>query len=352
MSVASATYTAAVAGLGKRGMHHAEAFASHPRFRLVGLCNPSPARLDAAGRKFAEAYACADVGDMLARTRPDVFAFCTPPHVRLPLVRAGVEAGVKLIAYEKPMATSTNEALEIERLLREAGVKSVVSHQHRYGAHYLKVKEIIASGAIGRVHTVYGHATGWMLHMMTHLIDYARWYNDDADAEWVAGQAAGREKFADAHPSPDYIAAVIQFANGVRGVIECGAGAPDVPEVAAWWRKCRIGAQGTEGFAEVLTGGGWRAVTRGSGGVISGPGDMDYGHDMPLYVDDIAAWLDDPSRIHPCHGGSALKGFEIMMAACRSAVRRGKVALPLGPDEPELEVLKSALASEVPASGA
>lgn len=324
-------------------MHHAESFAANPRFRLVGLCDPDPERLTSAGKAFGAVHTGTDAAEVLRRTRPDIFAFCTPPQVRLPLVRAGVDAGVRLIAYEKPMATSMNEALEIDRLLREAGVRSVVSHQHRYGEHYRKVKEIVASGAIGRVHTVYGHATGWMLHMMTHLIDYVRWYNDYAEAEWVAGQADGREKFSDLHESPDYIAAVIRFANGVRGVVECGDGAPDVPEVEYWWRKCRIGAQGTEGFAEVLTGGGWRAVTRDSHGVISGPGNMDYGHDMPPYVQDIADWLDDPARIHPCHGESALKGFEIMMAACRSAVARGKVRLPLGPSEPELTALKIAL---------
>jgi len=343
MSAVSGAYTVAVAGLGKRGMHHAEAFANNCRFRLVGLCDIDPARLEVAQQKYGEAYASTHAAQMLANTRPDIFAFCTLPQIRLPLIRAGVEAGVKLIAHEKPIATSTNEALEMYRLLREAGVKSVVSHQHRYGEHYRKVKEIIASGAIGRVHTVYGHATGWMMHMMTHLIEYARWYNDYAEAEWVVGQAAGLEKFADVHASPDYIAALIQFDNGVRGVIECGAGAPDVPEVDYWWRKCRIGAQGTEGFAEVLTGGGWRAVTRDSHGVIVGPGCMDYAHDMPPYVQDIAVWLDDPSTIHPCHGESALKGFEIMMAACRSVVQRGKVMLPLGPGEPELEALKNAL---------
>jgi predicted dehydrogenase len=345
MSAASKTYTVAVAGLGKRGTHHAEAFADNRRFRLVGLCDTNPAHLEVAQQKYRDAYASADAAQMLANTRPDIFAFCTMPQVRLPLIRAGVEAGVKLIAYEKPIATSTNEALEMYQLLREAGVKSVVSHQHRYGEHYQKVKEIIASGAIGRVHTVYGHATGWMMHMMTHLIEYARWYNDYAEAEWVVGQAAGLEKFADVHTSPDYIAALIQFDNGVRGVIECGAGAPDVPEVDYWWRKCRIGAQGTEGFAEVLTGGGWRAVTRDSHGVISGPGCMDYVHDMPPYVQDIATWLDDPARIHPCHGERALEGFEIMMAACRSVVQRGKVTLPLGPGEPELDALKNALPS-------
>jgi predicted dehydrogenase len=233
------------------------------------------------------------------------------------------------------------------KLMRAAGVKSVISHQHRYGEHYRKVKEIVASGAIGRVHTVYGHALGWMLHMMTHLIEYASWYNDYADPEWVVGQADGIEKFSDNHPSPDYISALVQYSNGVRGIFETGAGAPDVPEVSSWWRKCRVGAQGTEGFAEVLTGGGgegggWRAVTRD--GVQSGPGNMDYEHDMGPYVQEIADWLDDDKKVHPCNGETAYKGFEVMMGACRSVVQRGKVALPLGPSsEPELDALKKAL---------
>jgi predicted dehydrogenase len=335
------TYTVAVAGMGKRGVHHADACARNSRFRLVGLCDIDPARLEAARQRFGVEQVFTDAAEMLHATRPDVFIFCTLPHVRLPLIRAGVESGVQLIAFEKPIALSTNEALEMFRLLRQAGIKSVVSHQHRYGEHYQKVKEIIASGAIGRVHTVYGHATGWMMHMMSHMVEYASWYNDYAAPEWVVGQAAGTEKFTDAHPSPDYIAALIQYANGVRGVIECGAGAPDVPEVDYWWRKCRVGAQGTEGFAEVLTGGGWRAVTRD--GVFSGPGCMDYEHDMPPYIQDIANWLDDPGRVHPCNGETALVGFQVMMAACRSVVERGKVTLPLGPGEPELEALQAVL---------
>jgi predicted dehydrogenase len=343
MSNPQKTYTVAIAGLGKRGTHHAEAFSQNPRFQIVGLCDVDQERMKAAAQRFGVSYTNPAAVQMLADTRPDVFAFCTLPGIRLEFIRAGIDAGVQLIAYEKPMATTTNEALEITRFLREAGVKSVVSHQHRYGEHYQKVKEIIASGAIGRVHTVYGHATGWMMHMMTHLIDYIRWYNDGAEAEWVVGQAAGKGKFEDLHASPDYIAGLIEFENGVRGIVECGEGAPDVPEVDQWWRKCRIGAQGTEGFAEVLTGGGWRAITRDSTGVLSGPGGMDYAHDMPPYVQQMADWLDDEAQVHPCNGESAYKGFEIMMAICRSAVQRGKVSLPLGPGEPELEALRNAL---------
>ena len=343
MVEAQKTYTVAMAGMGKRGIHHADAFFANSRFEIVGVCDIDQERLDAAVDKFSVPFASTDAAQMLAETKPDVFCFCTLPSLRLELVRVGVEAGVRLIAYEKPIATSTSEALEMMKLLRDAGVKSVISHQHRYGEHYKKVKDIVASGAIGRVHTVYGHATGWMLHMMTHLIDYMRWYNDEAGAEWVVGQASGKEKFEDNHPSPDYIAGLIQFENGVRGIVECGEGAPDVPEVDYWWRKCRVGAQGTEGFAEVLTGGGWRAITRDSGGVISGPGNMDYAHDMPPYVQQMADWLDDPDEIHPCNGESAFEGFQIAMAICRSVVQRGKVSLPLGPGASELEALKNAI---------
>lgn len=334
-------YTVAIAGLGKRGIHHADAFAKNGRFKLVGLCDIAEDRLAAAAKQFGVNCTATDAGKMLADCKPDIFTFCTLPNLRLPLIQAGVAAGVKLLAYEKPMATSMNEALEIKKILDNAGIKSVVSHQHRYGEHYQKVAEIVASGAIGRVHTVYGYATGWMLHMITHLIDYMCWYNGYAEAEWVVGQAAGKGKFADNHPSPDYIAGLIQFANGVRGVVECGEGAPDVPEVDYWWRKARVGAQGTEGFAEVLTGGGWRAVTRD--GAMSGPGCMDYAHDMPPYVQQIADWLDDPAQVHPCNGDITFKGIEIVMAICRSAVQRGKVALPLGRGEPELDALKAAL---------
>ena len=335
-------YKVVVVGTGKRGKHHIAAFQKNPRFEVAGICDVSAEAVAKAAAELKVARTSTDPLALARQVRPDVFCFCTPPGVRLELVRTGIEAGAKLIAYEKPMAMSMSEAIEIRKAARAAGAKTVVSHQHRYGEHYRKVKEVIDSGAIGRIHTVYAHAGGWMLHMFTHLVDYARWYNGNAPASWVLAGAAGRSKLADNHPSPDYIAAAVQFSNGVRGWIECGAGAPDVPEVDYWWRKCRIGAQGTQGFAEVLTGGGWRAVT--PEGPLSGGGSMNYDLDMPPYVADMAAWLDDDSKVHPCDGESAYAGLEIMMAAIRSAAGGGgQVKLPLGPGEPELDLLRKAL---------
>jgi predicted dehydrogenase len=261
------------------------------------------------------------------------------------MIQIGIEAGARLLAFEKPIALTSTELFTIRDLIRKAGVKAVVSHQHRYGKHYQTAKEIIASGALGRVHTVYGSATGWMTHMLSHLIDYTCWFNNYAPAAWVMAQAAGRTKLGDNHPSPDYLGGFVQFANGVRGIYECGAGAPDQPEVAKWWGKNRLGAQGTEGFAEVLTNGGWRAVTK-SGGYQSGDGAMNYDLDMPPYIQEMADWLDDDRRGHQCNFDHACLGAEIMFALQRSAAEGGQVALPLAAGADEQAMLKAKLADK------
>src|SRR6187431_2440697 len=202
-------YRVVVVGTGKRGIHHAAAFAANPRFELVGISDTDQQRLDAATAKLGDVTANLDARALSAAVKPDVFCFCTPPHVRLPLVKIGIESGAKLIAFEKPVAMTSAEGMAIKQALDTAGVKAVVSHQHRYGEHYKKVKEIIASGAIGTVRCVYGTATGWAAHMLSHLVDYTSWFNDYEPAEWVMGQAAGGGKLADLHTSPDYVIGVV-----------------------------------------------------------------------------------------------------------------------------------------------
>jgi predicted dehydrogenase len=335
-------YTVLVVGMGKRGLHHATTFHANPRFQIVGLCDIDAARLAAAAPKLGNPQTGSDAAALAKAVKPDIFCFCTLPNLRVPMVQAAVDAGVKLLAFEKPVALTSAEMFTMRGLIRQAGMKAVVSHQHRYGKHYQKVKEIVASGELGRVHTVYGSATGWMTHMLSHLIDYTCWFNNYTPATWVMAQAAGRAKLADNHPSPDYVGGFVQFANGVRGIYECGAGAPDQPEVAKWWGKNRIGAQGTTGFAELLTNGGWRAVTATSGS-RTGDGAMNYEQDMPPYIQEMADWLDDDAKVHSCNFEHACLGAEIMFALQRSAAEGGQVSLPLTAGADEQALLKARL---------
>jgi predicted dehydrogenase len=332
------TYKVIVVGMGKRGMHHATAFHANSRFKVVGICDIDKARLESAAPKLGNPQIGTDARALAASVKPDIFCFCTLPNLRTDLIKTGIDSGAKLIAFEKPIALTSAEGIKIKLLLDAAKIKAVVSHQHRYGEHYKKVHEIIESGAMGRLNTVYGTATGWMMHMMSHLIDYALWFNKGGKAEWVMAQAAGRGKLSDIHPSPDYIAGFIHFSNGVRGIVDCGAGAPDVPEVPYWWRKCRIGVQGTDGFAEVMTGGGWRAVTKS--GSFGGEGSMNYDLDMPPYIQEMADWLDDGKKLHSCNFNSAYDGFQIMMALCRSVIEGGQIALPLTSGMDEMAALR------------
>ena len=337
------TYKAIVIGMGKRGKHHATAFQENENFDVAGVCDVDESRLAEAKELLGrdDVAASTDAAELAASVKPDVLCFCTMPHLREDFIRIAIENGCKMVAFEKPLADSSAAAMRIRRRIEESGLKAVVSHQHRYGEHYAKVKSVVASGAIGKVHTVYASTPGWMMHMMSHMLDYMRWYNDEAEAEWVMAQGAGRIKLSDNHPSPDYVAGVVQFANGVRGVVETGAGAPNVEGVAKWWGRNRIRVMGDEGFAEVITNGGWRAVT--AEGMQSGEGAMNYEHDMKRYVQDMADWLRDDAARHPCHFGSAYKGFEIIMALCRSIVKGGQIALPLdGPDD-EIQELRDAM---------
>jgi len=329
-----------VVGVGKRGKHHATHFHANPSFEVVGLCDIDMARVKEAASALGNPATGTDAAAMARDLKPDVFCFCTLPHIRSEMIRIGVECGARLIAFEKPVALTSEEGRKVKDLLSESPAKVVVSHQHRYGKHYQAVKDVVATGKIGKVHTVYGVAHGWAAHMLSHLIDYSMWYGDYPQPRWVMAQAAGRHKLSDMHASPDYVGGFAQFENGVRGIYECGGGAPDVPEVQRWWGKNRIGAVGTEGYAEVYTGNGWKAVTRD--GILTGDGAMAYDQDMPGYIQDMADWL-DRGKVHPCGFANAYAGFEVMMGMLRSAARGGQVALPLADGADEIEELRRAV---------
>src|SRR5512136_614143 len=135
-------YSVLVVGMGKRGMHHATAFNANPKFKVTGICDIDPKRLDDAAAKLGNPQKGSDAAALAKAVKPDVFCFCTLPNLRTPMIRVAIESGAKLIAFEKPVALTSAELFTLRDMIRTAGVKAVVSHQHRYGKHYQKVREI------------------------------------------------------------------------------------------------------------------------------------------------------------------------------------------------------------------
>ena len=346
-------YKTVIVGCGRRGMFHAQGFqANSARFDLVACCDLDPARLAEFAARHGIPRTYADVEAMLIQERPDVFCFATLPEVRLSLVELALRHGVRVLAFEKPMATELADANRIHALCQAAGAKVVVSHQQKYGPHFQKVKALVDAGEIGDVTKIHATARAWLSQLGTHLMHYMLWFNNFSPVHWISGQAEGTGMLADTHPSADFVFGTMEFANGVRGVIECGAHAPHfVPGdnklgTLPFWSDSSITLHGTHGYARVVTGNGWQAVTRSSGGeVLSGPGNFDPGYEQPLYIRELAEWLDGSNTSHSCNGDVTYHGFEAVMALYISSLERRRVRLPLEtiPQDSLIERLRATL---------
>lgn len=199
-----ARYRVALLGCGDRGRTHLMGFAANSdRFEVVAICDINQQLLQQVAAKFGIGRTYTDADKMLSAEHPDVFCFCTQPDVRLEMVKLAVKHKVKGLAYEKPMATSLAECRQMVELTRRAGIKAVVSHQIKYGGHFQQVKGIIDSGQLGRIHTIHATSKGWQLYWASHLLDYMRFFNNNAEAEWLVGAIHGKGKLDDSHPSPD-----------------------------------------------------------------------------------------------------------------------------------------------------
>jgi len=340
-----AKYRVAQAGAGHRGVTHIRGFAALPDdFELVALCDIDAEKLARVAGAYGIAATYADADEMLAATKPDVFCFVTQPDVRLPMIEVGVKHGVRAIAFEKPMAMSLAEARQMRDLCVESGIKTAVCHQHKYLTSFEKLMEIVSSGDLGDIEVIRATCRPGLAQLGTHYTDYMLWINGRVHAEWVVGHVNGRNLLSDNHPSPDFTLAEMRFANGVYGYLECGYLAPKTMAPGIYWTDDRLSVYGTHGYAWADPEGRWAAFTRSSKGeVLHGEGDgwmvQERDRIQPLYLKDLAHWLGDDAREHPCNIEIAYHGYEIMEGLCLSALNNTRVDLPMAslPEEDLLE---------------
>ena len=83
---------------------------------------------------------------------PDVNALyiATPPASHATFAIMAMKAG-KPVYVEKPLAASYDDCARINRVSEQTGVPCFVAYYRRYLPYFIKVKEIIESGTIGKV---------------------------------------------------------------------------------------------------------------------------------------------------------------------------------------------------------
>ena len=117
--------------------------------------------LRALGGQHGIARWTTDLEHALANADDTVYFDATLTNLRAANVRSAIAKG-KHVYCEKPLATTTDEALELARLAQRAGVKHGVVQDKLFLPGILKLRRLVDSGFFGRILSVRGEFGYWV----------------------------------------------------------------------------------------------------------------------------------------------------------------------------------------------
>lgn len=139
-------------------------------FEVVAISDISQEAMDMVCEKFNTQWdQYTDYRDLLAREDIEGVVICSPDYAHKEQAIAAFEAG-KHVFLEKPIATTIEGGKKVLQKRDESGKTLLIGFVLRYNKLYKKMKELIESGIIGKVHT------GWVLHSVGAASD---WYFHD-----------------------------------------------------------------------------------------------------------------------------------------------------------------------------
>lgn len=156
----------AIIGTGMRGS--LGMYAHNPRkgVQLAGICDIRPAMMDKFNErwKVPDLFRTTDYRQILARPDIDVVFILSPDYCHEEQAIAALEAG-KAVYLEKPMAISIAGCDRILQAAYRTRSKLYLGHNMRHMTFVLKMRELIAKGAIGEV------KAGWCRHFIGYGCD-------------------------------------------------------------------------------------------------------------------------------------------------------------------------------------
>ena len=143
-------------GLGYWGPNLARNFDDLPDAELAWLCDTDDERRARYGARFPSARTTDRFADLLEDESVDAVVIATPVPSHADLARQALAAG-KHVFVEKPVAVSAHDAEEVAAIAAERGLVLMPGHLLLYHPGVVKLREIIASGELGRLLCVYGN---------------------------------------------------------------------------------------------------------------------------------------------------------------------------------------------------
>ena len=147
-----------------------------------------------------------DLAEALKKHKPDAVVVANPTSLHLDVAIPAAEAGCHIL-LEKPVSHSLDRLDLLEKAAAKSGSKILVGFQFRYHPTLNKARELIQSGALGKILTVHVHwgeylpqwhpwedyrqsyaaradLGGGVIVTLTHPLDYLRFLLGDVVSLW------------------------------------------------------------------------------------------------------------------------------------------------------------------------
>ena len=195
-------YKFAIAGLGRIGKIHLENLLLMDQVEVVSAMDTQ-----VEGHQFAKKKGIDQIFNsyeqMIKESTIDAVVICSPTDTHSDYVEMAAYAGIAVFC-EKPLDLNLGRVLEVLKLVESKGIKLMLGFNRRFDQEFLKVKKLVAQGAIGNHHLVkitsrdpqappisyVVQSGGLFLDMTIHDFDMARFLVDKEVVEVYAKGAA------------------------------------------------------------------------------------------------------------------------------------------------------------------
>lgn len=218
-------------GLGYEMPHcHIPAYAHLPFTEVVGICDLQQERIQDAISDWSETFpnlkGFTNYREMLEVCKPDILSVVTSDNRHAEIVVDAVEAGVKGIYCEKPIATTLADADRMILAAESRQIAMVINHTRRWIPVFRDVKRLLDERVIGdlkRITLNFNGPRAIIFRNGTHMIDMICFLSGSEPAWVFAELDDGYENYwpyqgdggrnADLEPG---CSGFIHFKNGVR----------------------------------------------------------------------------------------------------------------------------------------
>lgn len=151
-----------VAGLGFIGPAHIEGI-RRIGDEVIGVVGVDLAEAQAKAAELSIQKAYPDFDAMIADPEIDVVHICSPNYLHYRQAAQAIEAG-KHVVCEKPLTVTAEESAALVALAQGKKLACSVNYNLRYYPVNFEAREVVRSGAVGKVHSIHGsYLQDWLL---------------------------------------------------------------------------------------------------------------------------------------------------------------------------------------------